>query len=62
MLSGILIIVVLSLCKAAAKENVDECKYNILTICEGKCCHQCELQDLCKKACKENPGRCGGRV
>jgi hypothetical protein len=48
----------------AKKENEtpEECEYNIIKICKGKCCRKCELEHLCNMACKENPEQCGGRI
>lgn len=53
-----------SVCVAAKKEDEipEECEYNIIKSCKGKCCRECELESLCKMVCKENPEHCGGRI
>lgn len=67
-----LIIIIVVLCIVAlityspcvAASNGDsylKCKYNILEICRGNCCYGCELQNICRRSCKENPRDCDGK-
>ncbi|HBJ2602740.1 TPA: hypothetical protein ACXDAM_002264 [Clostridium botulinum] len=62
-LIGVLLIIYLSciVCKEE-KQMLEECWYNILKNCKGKCCKECEIKNICKIACKENPDQCGGRI
>lgn len=57
-------VITYSLCVAAKKgdKRLEECKYNILVACEGKCCRYCDLENMCKLACRDNPKQCGGRI
>ncbi|KGK88022.1 hypothetical protein [Clostridium sp. HMP27] len=59
----LVILMAYSLCVAAANgdKGIEECKYNILEGCEGKCCRKCELENTCKLTCSNNPESCGGR-
>lgn len=60
----IIMLITYSLCVAAKRgdQYPEECRYNILTGCKGKCCKSCELDNMCKLACEDNPEKCGGKI
>jgi hypothetical protein len=64
MLILIILIITYSLCVATQRwdQQPEECKYNILEGCKGKCCKNCELEGMCKLACRDDSENCGGRV
>lgn len=53
-----------TLCVAAADGDrmANECYYNWLDGCKGKCCKKCESQNTCKMACKNDVKTCGGSI
>ncbi|QAT40854.1 hypothetical protein [Clostridium sp. JN-9] len=60
----IIALITCSLCIVAKRgdQYSEECKYNALAGCKGKCCRNCELENICKLACKDDPEQCGGRL
>ena len=71
MIKIILVVIILliglmtyALCVAAAEGDsmANECYYNCLDGCKGKCCRKCESENICKMACRNDPENCGGRI
>ncbi|WGZ48111.1 hypothetical protein [Clostridium botulinum] len=62
LIGTLLIIFLYTMHDKKEKQISEECWHNILKSCKGKCCKKCDLESLCKIACKENPDQCGGKI